>query len=1018
MSENMENTNNYRSHVLVCGGAGCVSCGCEEVAQSLQSEIDRLGLAGEVKVVLTGCMGSCNLGPVAAVVPEGVFYERLTPEGIKKIAQEHLLKGRVVEEFMHKAGEDGDVYHKMGDVPFFKLQKKIVLRNCGVIDPGNIEEYIARDGYSALAKCLGEMTPQQVIDQVKASGLRGRGGGGFPSGLKWQFTADAKGDQKFVLCNADEGDPGAFMDRSVLEGDPHSLIEAMTIAGYAIGSHQGYVYVRAEYPLAIERLQRAIQQAREWGFLNHDILGTGFAFDLDIRIGAGAFVCGEETALMASIEGKRGEPRPRPPFPAISGLWESPTLLNNVETYANITWIIQNGGEEFAKIGTEGSKGTKVFALAGAVENTGLVEVPMGTSLGDLIFDLGGGVRNGKKFKAAQAGGPSGGCIPAEHLNVSMDYDSLKELGAMMGSGGLIVMDENTCMVDLARYFLDFIQDESCGKCTPCRIGTKRMLEILDRICHGLGQEGDIELLIDLGTQIRDSALCGLGQTAPNPILSTIRYFRHEYEAHIREKKCPACVCNALFDAPCSHTCPAGTSVPKYIALISNRRFTDALRLIRDHNPFVSVCGRVCNAPCESKCRRAQIDEPLSIRSLKRFAADQAERGELPLPSTLISKAAGKKVAVIGGGPSGLTCAYHLARMGYKPTVFESESVAGGMLVTAIPPYRLPRNVIAAEIEMIKSLGVEIRLNSKVDKAGFEKIKKDYDALFLATGADKGWTLGIPGEDLAGVYDAITFLKDSNLGRNEIPIGEKVAVVGGGNSAIDAARTALRRGAKKVTILYRRLKADMPAAPEEIHEAELEGIEIRYLALPTEATGENGKLKSLTVQPLELAEFDKSGRRKPRPIEGGAFDLPVDTVITALSQDTDVEYLGDTVKLRRGGTVQIEGSTMKTSADGVFAGGDVVNGPWTVIGAIGDGMKAAISIDRYLGGFGELASDSATIEIPAAPEDVDDIIETPRVCENLLAVEKRTGMTEVDLGYSREQALREAARCLRCDAGT
>lgn len=1009
----------FRTHVLVCAGAGCVSCGCKAVADTLVREIERLDLGNEVKVVLTGCMGSCNLGPVAAIVPEGIFYERLTPEAITKIAEEHLLKGRVVEEFLHHPGNGEAPYRKMEDLPYFKLQKKIVLRNCGIIDPGNIEEYIARDGYSALAKVLGDMTPQQVIDEVKKSGLRGRGGGGFPTGIKWQFTHDAVGEQKFVLCNADEGDPGAFMDRSVLEGDPHSVIEAMTIAGYAIGAHQGYVYVRAEYPLAIERLSRAIQQAREWGFLNHDILGTGFAFDLDIRIGAGAFVCGEETALMASIEGKRGEPRPRPPFPAISGLWESPTLLNNVETYANITWIILNGADEFAKIGTEGSKGTKVFALAGAVNNTGLVEVPMGTDLGTLIFDIGGGIRGGKKFKAAQAGGPSGGCIPAEHLNVSMDYDSLKELGAMMGSGGLIVMDENTCMVDLARFFLDFIQDESCGKCTPCRVGTKRMLEILDRIAHGLGQEGDIELLIDLGTQIKDSALCGLGQTAPNPVLSTIRYFRNEYEAHIRDKRCPACVCNSLFEAPCSHTCPAGTSVPKYIALISHRRFTDALRLIRDHNPFVSVCGRVCNAPCEGKCRRAQIDEPLSIRSLKRFAADQAEKGDLPLPSKRISRAASKKVAIIGAGPAGLSAAYQLARMGYNPVVFEAESVAGGMLATAIPPYRLPRNVLQAEIDMIKALGVEIKLNTRVGKdISFDKIKKDYDAIFVAPGAAKGWTLGIPGEDLSGVYDAITFLKDVNLNKNTIPVGEKVAVVGGGNSAIDAARTALRKGARKVTILYRRLKADMPAALEEIHEAELEGIEIRYLAVPTEAIGENGKLKSLKVQLLELGEFDKSGRRKPKPIEGSTFDLPVDTVITALSQEPDIEFIGEDVKLRKGGTIQIDGATMKTSDDGVFAGGDVVSGPWTVIGAIGDGIKAAVSIDRYLGGFGELASDAENIDIPPAPEDVDDIVETPRVCENLLAVEKRLGMVEVDLGYTREQALREAARCLRCDSGT
>ncbi|MCX7731396.1 MAG: NADH-quinone oxidoreductase subunit NuoF, partial [Candidatus Caldatribacterium sp.] len=463
------------------------------------------------------------------------------------------------------------------------------------IDPLNIEEYIARDGYMALAKVLTEMTPDDVIEVVKRSGLRGRGGAGFPTGLKWEFTRKAKGVRKYVICNADEGDPGAFMDRSILEGDPHSVLEAMAIAGYAVGANEGYIYVRAEYPLAVERLQHAIEQAREYGLLGKDILGTDFSFDIEIRIGAGAFVCGEETALIASVEGKRGMPRPKPPFPAQQGLWGQPTVINNVETYANIPPIILNGPEWFRSIGTENSKGTKVFALAGDVVNTGLVEVPMGITLGEIVYDLGGGIRDGKRLKAVQIGGPSGGCIPVEHLNVQIDYDSLKELGAIMGSGGLIVMDEDTCMVDLARFFLEFVQDESCGKCTPCRIGTKRMLEILERIVAGEGKEGDIELLEDLAEQIKSTALCGLGQTAPNPVLSTLRYFREEYEAHIREKRCPAVVCRALFRAPCQHACPLGIDIPAYVALAKEGDYIRALEVIREDNPLPSVCGRVCH---------------------------------------------------------------------------------------------------------------------------------------------------------------------------------------------------------------------------------------------------------------------------------------------------------------------------------------------------------------------------------------------------------------------------------------
>jgi len=536
----------YRSHVLVCAGAGCISSNCHAVKKALTDNITRLGLEKEVKVVETGCMGPCDQGPVIVVYPEGVFYRRLKPSDAVEIAEEHLLKGRVVRHLIYQRPDTGNAALTFDQIDFFNKQTRIALRNTGIINPESVEEYIARDGYRALGRVLSQMTPEEVIEWVKKSGLRGRGGAGFPTGLKWEFSARAEGCPKYVVCNADEGDPGAFMDRSILEGDPHSVLEAMAICGYAIGAGRGYVYVRAEYPLAVQRLELAIKKAREYGLLGENIFGTGFSFDVEIRVGAGAFVCGEETALLASIEGRRGEPRPKPPFPAQGGLWGKPTVINNVETWANIPPIILKGPEWFAGIGTEKSKGTKVFALAGKVNNTGLVEVPMGTTLREIIFDIGGGIPGGKEFKAAQTGGPSGGCIPARYLDVPVDYESLTRLGAIMGSGGLIIMDETTCMVDLARFFVEFVQDESCGKCAPCRIGTRRMLEILDRITRGQGRDGDIELLEELGRGIKAGALCGLGQTAPNPVLSTIRHFREEYEAHIYEHRCPAGVCKAL----------------------------------------------------------------------------------------------------------------------------------------------------------------------------------------------------------------------------------------------------------------------------------------------------------------------------------------------------------------------------------------------------------------------------------------------------------------------------------------
>lgn len=536
----------YRTHILVCGGTGCNSSGSAKIIENFNKEIEASGLTAEVKVVMTGCFGLCELGPIVVVYPEGAFYSRVKESDVKEIVSEHILKGRIVKRLLYQETVDGDNIVSLNNTSFYKKQRRIALRNCGVINPESIDEYIAYDGYQALGKVLTSMTAEQVIDELKKSGLRGRGGAGFTTGMKWEFAYKAKNDKKYVCCNADEGDPGAFMDRSVLEGDPHALIEAMTIAGYAIGSDQGYVYVRAEYPIAVKRLKIAIEQAKEYGLLGNNIFGTDFCFDLDIRLGAGAFVCGEETALITSIEGNRGEPKPRPPFPAVKGLFGKPTLLNNVETYANITQIILKGSDWFSAMGTEKSKGTKVFALGGKITNTGLVEIPMGTTLREIIEEIGGGVPNGKKFKAAQTGGPSGGCIPAELFDTSMDYESLIAIGSMMGSGGLIVMDEDTCMVDIAKYFLDFTVDESCGKCSPCRIGTKRMYEMVDKISKGQATLEDLDKLEELCHHIKASSLCGLGQSAPNPVLSTMKYFRKEYEAHVIDKKCPAGVCKDL----------------------------------------------------------------------------------------------------------------------------------------------------------------------------------------------------------------------------------------------------------------------------------------------------------------------------------------------------------------------------------------------------------------------------------------------------------------------------------------
>ncbi len=1010
-------THAITTQVLVCTGGGCIASGALEVSAALRQAVQTHGLDEEVKVIETGCLGPCVIGPVVVIHPGGVFYQNVKADDAKEIVSEHILKGRVVERLIQTSPKTQTRTPEIENINFFQKQTKIVLRNCGIIDPLKIEEYIARDGYKALAKALSEMTPDQVVDTVKRSGLRGRGGAGFLTGLKWALTRKAEGDQKYVLCNADEGDPGAFMDRSVLEGDPHSVIEGMAIAAYAVGATQGFIYCRAEYPLAIERMEIALKQARDYGLLGCDIMGKRFDFDLEVRMGAGAFVCGEETALMTSIEGNRGEPRPRPPFPAQKGLWGKPSLLNNVETYANINPIIVRGAEWYASFGTEKSKGTKVFALAGSVKNTGLVEVPVGTPLGEIVFEIGGGVLGGKKFKAAQIGGPSGGCIPKEHLNVPVDYESLNELGAIMGSGGLVVMDEDSCMVDVARFFLEFVQEESCGKCPPCRVGTKRMLEIVTRICQGKGEEGDIEKLELLGAQIKDTSLCGLGQSAPNPVLSTIRHFRDEYVAHIRDKRCPAGVCADLVRAPCENACPAHVFAPGYISLIGERRYAEALRVHRERNPFAAVCARVCFHGCEAKCRRNGLDEAVSVRGLKRFLTDQEVTVQLPEIQDNPANEK-RKVAVVGAGPAGLSCAYFLARLGYKPVVYEAETTSGGLLVQAIPAYRLPREIVTREVRMIERLGVDIRLGKRLGRDfTLNSLREEgVEAVFLGVGAPKGQTLGLTGDNAEGVIDALGFLREYNL-TGIAKVGKRVVIIGGGNAAVDAARTSIRLGADNATLLYRRTRDEMPAYEEEVHEAEREGVHMRFLIAPIDIVVENGKVRGVRCREMVLGAFDKSGRRRPVAGQKADFVVECDMVIGAIGQSLAPEEIMDgvTLKLNKSQFLETDPVTGQTSVPWVFAGGDATTGPSSVAEAVGLGEKAAVGIDKFLTGE-EHAFWRKPIEVDAAFDPDADPSTAPRGRTRLIPLEKRKGnFDEVELGWNEREALREAQRCLRCD---
>ncbi len=1015
------------TRVLICM-TGCRALGAADVAARFLERLEDRKLTDTVAVVQTGCIGLCAKAPVVLIEPDNFLYGGVAPDDVDEIIEETIQNHRPVERLAMV--QDGRPQPRIEEVNFYRRQQRRVLENCGRIDPTKIEHAVERGTYLTAVKVLTEWTPQAVIDEMIASGLRGRGGAGFSTGMKWKFCRQAPGEPKYLICNADEGDPGAFMDRALLEGDPHRVLEGMIIAAYAIGAATGIVYVRAEYPIAVENVGIALEQARERGLLGKKIAGTDFDFDIMVRMGAGAFVCGEETALIASLEGLRGMPNPRPPFPAQSGYQRRPTNINNVETFGNVPLVMKNGSKWYSAIGTEKSKGTKIFALAGRVKNTGLVEVPMGATMRQIVFDVGGGIGKGRKFKAAQLGGPSGGCVPAAYLDTELDYDSVQAIGAIMGSGGLIVMDDNTCMVDVARYFLEFVQAESCGKCTPCRVGTKKMLEILQAITRGEGTLADIDRLETLGAQIKKSSLCGLGQTAPNPVLSTLRHFREEYIEHIVLKTCRASVCEGLVRVPCQHACPAGVNVPEYLALAAEGRLQEAANLIRRRNPLISVCGRVCDHPCESKCRRSEIDRPLAIRALKRYIADNLQDDHKPLVRASNHKSA---VAIIGSGPAGLACGYFLALMDRRSVIYEAQPIPGGMLTLGIPEYRLPKDTLNKEIDFILSHGIELRTSTPVVDAG-ELIRQGFPAVFVATGAQEGKSIDVEGSDLEGVIDAIAFLRSRALGKGIDCKGKRVVVLGGGNAAIDAARSAIRLGAKKVTIIYRRTREEMPAYEEEIQGAIAEGADLIVLGIPQRIVGASG----MGFQPLhhrqdadatknrrpavgveilraELGKTEKDGRRKAIAIEGNQTVIDCEIVIPAIGQvpSCEVVRFEGGPELTERGTIRTDPVTLRTTRPEIFAGGDCVTGAASVISAVAAGQKAAVQIDRMLGGKGLLPQDVG-IALAQARETSGN--GGSRVEEKMIPLSKRKrGFAEVVLGLDREQAVNEACRCLRCD---
>ncbi len=1024
---------------------GVGTCGVGNGAEDVYAALAEGAKAGKqpVKVRRVGCFGFCAAEPVVMAYRPG--KPLLLFADVKAAKAGALVKGLADDEAFGKIaklaeakieswdfrthtiafGADYPFLPNWKELAFFKGQEKLVLRDCGLIDPERIEEYIGIGGYGGLVKAITAMSPDAIIDEVKASGLRGRGGAGFPTWKKWRIMRDnvlANQGEAYVICNADEGDPGAYMNRNEIESDPHMLLEGIIIGAYAMGATKGIVYVRAEYPLAVKRLEKALEQARAAGLLGRNILGTKFSFDLSIVTGAGAFVCGEETALIASIEGKAGRPSPRPPFPAQKGLYGRPTTISNVETWCNVPLIVSRGSEYFAGFGTPTSTGTKVFSFVGKVRNTGLVELPLGSTLESAVYGMCEGMGPKKKIKGLQSGGPSGGCIPASLFKTPIDYEHLNELGAIMGSGGMVVMDQDNCMVDVARYFIGFTASESCGKCTPCREGTSQMLNILQGVADGEASEQDLKTLESIALSVKDSALCGLGQTAANPVLTTLKYFRDEYIQHIKAKRCPAGICENLYVALCESSCPLHMNIPGYLELLKENRIEDAFELTLRENPLPGSLGRICHFHCRMRCRRDMLDEPVSQGEIHRYLADSMYKmgREKSIYNRLIKEklpATGKRIAIVGAGPAGLAAAFWLSRLGHEVTVYDAAEEAGGILRWGIPAYRLPKDMLKKEISFIQKLGARFIFNTKMEtREQWQRLLDASDAVIVAAGATREIALGIPGEGLEGVIPAGEFLR--RVSESHKPkIGSEVVVVGGGNSAIDAARSALRLGAH-VTLVYRRARSDMPANAEELNGALEEGVTLTCMTQPVEALSDGKadkpKVVALKVQRMKAGPVDATGRPTPVPTDD-FYEIPCDSIIVAIGEKVGVGGLdGIEVALERDGRVKADTYSLRSTNPKVYACGDAAMGPATAAEAMGQARTVSEVLDEALMGekrFEKLfRSFEYKMEVPVK------LTKAKMTKAIFIPVDARkSNFMEISLGYTGEQARIEAERCLRCD---